>query len=206
MILLTGFEPFGGDRTNPSITAARRAAELLNHAGQPATAVELPCVFADAPVALHHAMDAYRPELVVCTGLNAAAEGIRLERAALNLVDARIPDNSGAQPVDVPVVPGGPAAYFTTLPVKRALAALRRAGMPAQVSHSAGTYVCNQVFYELMHVLANGRSGTRGGFVHVPPTEAEGTDPELLARALVLVAREGLDPAADISFAAGTVA
>jgi len=206
MILLTGFEPFGGDRTNPSIVVARRAAELLIEARQPAIAVELPCVFADAPVALHHAMDAYRPELVVCTGLNAAADGLRLERAALNLIDARIPDNSGSQPVDVPVVPGGPAAYFTTLPVKRALAALRGAGMPAQVSHSAGTYVCNQVFYELMHFLANDPGGTRGGFVHVPPTGAEGADPELLARALVLVAREGLDPSADVSFPAGTMA
>ncbi|WP_372699944.1 pyroglutamyl-peptidase I [Arthrobacter sp. JSM 101049] len=206
MILLTGFEPFGGDRANPSIGAARRAAELLNDTGQPATAVELPCVFADAPAALRYAMDAYRPDLVVCTGLNAAADGVRLERAALNLVDARIPDNAGAQPVDVPVVPGGPAAYFTTLPVKRALAALRDAGVPVQVSHSAGTYVCNQVFYALMHALADDAGGTRGGFVHVPPTGADGADPELLARALVLVAREALDHATDISLAAGTLA
>lgn len=206
MILLTGFEPFGGDRTNPSITAARRAGALLNDAGLPAIAVELPCVFADAPVALHHAIDAYRPDLVVCTGLNAAADGLRLERAALNLVDARIPDNAGSQPIDVPVVPGGPAAYFTTLPVKRALAPLRHAGIPAQVSQSAGTYVCNQVFYALMHALSQDGGGARGGFVHVPPTGAEGTDPELLARGLVLVAREGLDPAADLSLGAGTLA
>ncbi|NBH04428.1 pyroglutamyl-peptidase I, partial [Amycolatopsis sp. SID8362] len=90
------------------------------------------------------------------------------ERVAINLVDARIPDNAGARPVDVPVVADGPAAYFTTLPVKACVAAIRAAGVPASVSHTAGTYVCNQVFYGLMHLLATEFPGVRGGFVHVP--------------------------------------
>lgn len=206
MILLTGFEPFGGDPTNPSIEAARRAAELLDGTGQPATAVELPCVFSEAPGALRRALERHCPELVICTGLNAGAGAIMLERAALNVIDARIPDNAGEQPVDVPVIPGGPAAYFTTLPIKRTLDALQSAGVPAQVSQSAGTFACNQVFYTLMHELGGSGNGIRGGFVHVPPTGVAGMDPEVLARALVLVVRETLDGSADISLGAGTVA
>lgn len=204
MILLTGFEPFGGDATNPSIVAARQAAGELSAAGQPATAVELPCVFATAPEALRQALQTHQPELVICTGLNARASAVTLERAALNVIDARIPDNAGDQPIDVPVVAGGPAAYFSTLPIKRTLAGLLAAGLSAQVSQSAGTFACNQVFYLLMHELA-GR-GVRGGFVHVPPTGAGGAHPGQLASALVLVAREALDPAADVSLGAGSIA
>ncbi|MGP5220060.1 hypothetical protein [Arthrobacter rhombi] len=206
MILLTGFEPFGGDSTNPSIEASRRAAVILTENGWPAAAVELPCIFSDAPGALRRALEKYDPELVVCTGLNAGTGQIRLERAALNMMDARIPDNAGQQPIDVPVAPGGPAAYFTSLPIKRALAALQKVGTPAQVSPSAGTFVCNQIFYTLMHELGASGSAIRGGFVHVPPSGAAGMEPEVVARALVLVVREALDGSADISLGAGTVA
>lgn len=206
MILLTGFEPFGGNTTNSSIEASRRAAELLDGTGQPAAAVELPCVFSEAPGALRRAVERHRPELVICTGLNASTGAIMLERVGLNVIDARLPDNAGEQPVDVPVIPGGPAAYFTTLPIKRTLDALQRAGTPAQVSQSAGTFVCNQVFYTLMHELGGSGNGIRGGFVHVPPTGVAGMDPEVMAQALVLVVREALDGSADISLGAGSVA
>lgn len=206
MILLTGFGPFGGDTSNPSFAAAAQAAEVLGTDGQEATAVELPCVFAEAPAALRRALVAYDPDVVICTGLNAGSAAISLERVALNVIDARIPDNAGEQPVDVPVVSGAPAAYFTTLPIKRALAALRSAGLPVQVSQSAGTFACNQVFYTLMHELSVAGSAARGGFVHVPPTGTGRTEPEHLARALVLVAREALDPSEDISLGAGTIA
>ena len=206
MILLTGFEPFDGDSTNPSIEASRRAAEILAANGWPAIAVELPCVFSDAPAALRRAVEIYQPGLVVCTGLNAGTGQIRLERVALNVIDARIPDNAGEQPIDVPVAPDGPAAYFTSLPIKRALAELQKAGTPAEVSPSAGTFVCNQIFYTLMHELGASGSAIRGGFVHVPPSGAAGMELEVMARALVLVVREALDGSADISLGAGTVA
>ncbi|MGO1695817.1 MAG: pyroglutamyl-peptidase I [Arthrobacter sp.] len=206
MILLTGFEPFGGDPLNPSGDASRRAAELLSESGHPATAVELPCVFSEAAGVLRRALQDHRPELVVCTGLNAAAGAVMLERVALNVIDARIPDNAGEQPVDVPVVPGAPAAYCTTLPLKRALAALQREGIPAQVSQSAGTFVCNQIFYTLMHELAASGQARRGGFVHVPFPAVARVDPESLATALVLVVREALEGSADISLGAGTIA
>ena len=164
-ILLTGFEPFGGDPVNPSALVCR---ELHGQRVVHATvhAVELPCVFGRALQVLDAALAAHSPVLVLALGLAAGRGEISVERAALNIDDARIPDNAGAQPVDVPVVAGGPAAWFSTLPVKAIVAALRQTGLPAGVSQSAGTFVCNHVFYGLQHRLA--RTGVRSGFVHVP--------------------------------------
>ena len=130
MILLTGFEPFGGESANPSWSAAREAAVRLRAEGLDVQAVELPCVFGDAIRGLEAALERYRPELVVCAGQAGGRPRISLERIAINCDDARIPDNAGNSPVDLPVVDGGPAAYFSTLPVKAALAALLAAGDP----------------------------------------------------------------------------
>jgi pyroglutamyl-peptidase len=210
MILLTGFEPFGGDSTNPSWSAARAAAGLLRAEGLDARAVELPCVFGEAIRELDAALERYHPEVVICAGQAGGRSRISLERIAINCDDARIPDNAGNAPVDRPVVPGGPAAYFSTLPVKAALAALLAAGIPAEVSQTAGTYVCNHIFYGLMHALRL-RPGTRGGFVHVPyepnqlPPGSE--DPSLpmeqLTEALAVVVRSTLATTVDLRIAAG---
>lgn len=210
MILLTGFEPFGGETTNPSWTAARGAAALLEAEGHDVAAVELPCVFGDAIDALHAALAEHRPDLVVCAGQAGGRSGISLERVAINCDDARIPDNAGNAPVDEPVVPGGPAAYFSTLPVKAALAALGAAGIPAEVSQSAGTYVCNHVFYGLMHALGP-TPAVRGGFVHVPfgpdqvpPGSGLASLPlEQMTQALAVVVRTALAATADLKLAAG---
>ncbi|WP_328447826.1 pyroglutamyl-peptidase I [Amycolatopsis sp. NBC_00438] len=162
-VLMTGFAPFGGESVNPSW----QAVSLLGARRDDVAAVELPCEFAASLPALRRAIEEHRPELVVCVGQAGGRTEVTPERVAINLVDARIPDNAGARPVDVPVVEDGPAAYFTTLPVKACVAAIRAAGVPASVSHTAGTYVCNQVFYGLMHLLTT-FPGVRGGFVHVP--------------------------------------
>jgi pyroglutamyl-peptidase len=162
-VLMTGFAPFGGEPVNPSW----QAVSLLGARRDDIAAVELPCEFAASLPALRAAFLEHRPSLVVCVGQAGGRLEVTPERVAINLVDARIPDNAGEQPVDVPVVPDGPAAYFTTLPVKACVAAIRAAGVPASVSHTAGTYVCNQVFYGLMRLLAE-FPGVRGGFVHVP--------------------------------------
>ena len=162
-VLMTGFAPFGGEPVNPSW----QAVSLLGARRDDVAAVELPCEFAASLPALRAAFLEHRPSLVVCVGQAGGRLEVTPERVAINLVDARIPDNAGERPVDVPVVPDGPAAYFTTLPVKACVAAIRAAGVPASVSHTAGTYVCNQVFYGLMHLLAE-LPGVRGGFVHVP--------------------------------------
>ncbi|WP_067500441.1 pyroglutamyl-peptidase I [Actinoplanes sp. TFC3] len=163
-VLVTGFAPFGGGPVNPSW----RAASLLAAQRDDAVAVELPCEYAASLPALWGAIEEHRPSLVVCVGQAGSRSEVTPERVAINLIDAGIPDNVGAQPVGVPVVPGGPAAYFATLPVEECVAAIRSAGVPASVSNNAGAVGCNQVFYGLMHVLATKFPGVRGGFVHVP--------------------------------------
>jgi pyroglutamyl-peptidase len=185
-VLVTGFEPFGGDPVNESWEAAREVER-----GRPGldddvevVAVRLPVTFDGAPRLLRAALAEHAPDVVVATGLAAGTDAVRLERVAVNLVDARIPDNDGAQPVDVPVVPGAPTAHLSTLPVKAALVALRDAGLPAAVSTSAGTYVCNAVFFALQDVLG-GRDDVLGGFVHVP--RADVLDTAGCARALGVV-------------------
>jgi pyroglutamyl-peptidase len=164
-ILLSAFEPFGGDRVNPSLLIARHLdGETI--AGALVVAVELPCVFHRALSALDEALARTRPVLAVALGLAAGREGLSIERVAINVDDARIPDNAGAQPVDEPIVPGGPAAWFSTLPIKAMAAELDAAGVPASVSQTAGTFVCNHVFYGLQQRLAG--TGVRSGFIHVP--------------------------------------
>lgn len=165
-VLLTGFEPFDGDDTNPS-QAVVRALDGRMLAGHRIVGRELPVVFGQSLQALRCALRQTRPALVVCLGQAGGRAGLSLERIAINVDDARIPDNAGAQPVDTPVVAGGPAAYFTSLPIKAMRMALDDAGIPASVSQTAGTFVCNHVFYGLMHALRR-RRGVRGGFIHVP--------------------------------------
>lgn len=163
--LVTGFEPFDGDPLNPSwLIAQALHGQVLQ--GTRVQAVQLPCTFGGAIPALRRALRQHRPVLVMALG-QAGRACISLERVAINVIDARIADNAGVQPVDQPVQPGGPAAYFSGLPLKAMLQALQQAGVAAEVSQTAGTFVCNQVFYGLMHLLRR-RPGVRGGFVHVP--------------------------------------
>ena len=166
-LLVTGFEPFAGDDINPSGELARALHGRPVGAARVAGVV-LPCVFDTAVPALMAALAQHQPRWVLALGLAGSRSAVSVERVAVNLVDARIPDNAGAQPVDEPVVAGGPAAFFTGLPAKAIVAALRQAGWPAELSHSAGSFVCNQVFYGLMHALA-GQPGVVGGFIHLPP-------------------------------------
>lgn len=178
-VLITGFEPFGGSTVNPSQEIARNlhGREISGHE---VVAAFLPCVFGAANVELRRQMRALKPTLVICLGEAGGRAAITPERVAINVDDARIPDNAGAQPVDRPVVRGGPAAYFSTLPVKAIVAGLRTEGVPAEVSQTAGTFVCNHVFYGLMHELRL-RPGGRGGFIHVPylPEQAPKGAPSL---------------------------
>lgn len=175
-ILLTGFDPFDGAQVNPSWLAVQ-ALHNRQIGGRRIVAAQLPTVFAASLRRLDTLLDQLRPELVICVGQAGGRSAISLERVAINVNDAAIPDNAGDQPVDTPVAAGAPAAYFSSLPVKAALAALQREGLPAEVSQTAGTFVCNHVFYGLMHRLAShpGLRHTRGGFVHVPWLPEQGT-------------------------------
>ena len=167
-ILVTGFEPFGGQSLNPSWEVARalHGLQLPGLQGAQVVAVQLPCVFAQALPALQLALAQHTPDIVLALGQAEGRCDLSVERIAINVMDARIPDNAGAQPIDVPVIAGGPASYFSTLPIKSLVAGLRAAGFPASVSQTAGTFVCNQVFYALQHTLAG--QGVHSGFVHLP--------------------------------------
>ena len=164
-ILVTGFEPFGGQSLNPSWEVAR-ALNGLALEGAQITSVQLPCVFAQALPILQQALAQHRPDIVLALGQAEGRCDFSVERVAINVMDARIADNAGAQPIDVPVIAGGPAAYFSTLPIKALVAGLRAGGFPASVSQTAGTFVCNQVFYALQHALAG--LGVHSGFMHLP--------------------------------------
>jgi pyroglutamyl-peptidase len=221
-LLLTGFEPFGGDPVNPSWEVAQRLhGQMLTAADGRSVrvvAVQLPCVFHRALDVLGAALASHRPSLVVALGLAANRREISLERVAVNVDDARIPDNAGSQPIDQPVLDGGPAAYFSTLPIKAVVAALQGAGLPAVVSQTAGTFVCNHVFYGLMHRLQRQRRPphrppVRGGFVHLPAlpgqVSAQGLpglalDEQL--RAVRLALQVMLDTGDDLKATGGTVA
>ena len=215
MILLTGFEPFGGDSSNPSWTAVLVGQEILRAEGHEVEALELPCVFGESDGVLREAMVRLCPELVICVGLAGGRDRLSLERVAINVDDAGIPDNAGNQPIDEPVIPAGPAAYFSTLPVKSALRALQIAGIRAEVSQTAGTYVCNHVFYALMHQLSGAAvaAHARGGFIHVPYDEAQlpqgSTAPAMAARdmgeGIAVVVRTALEIPVDAKLSAGAI-
>lgn len=165
--LVTGFAPFGGEAVNPSQLIAQ-ALHRRTIAGHRIVGATLPTEFAASLPTLRDLIRQHAPALVLAIGQAGGRAEISLERVAVNLIDARIADNAGAQPVDVRVVENAPNAYFSTLPLKAMLSALRQAGIAAALSHSAGTFVCNQVFYGLAHRLARSRRRVRGGFVHVP--------------------------------------
>lgn len=199
-VLLTGFEPFGGDAANPSWEAARLAAATLREQGVAADARELPVEFGRAGEILLAAVEEASPAVVIAVGLAAGREAITPERVAINIRDARIPDNAGASPVDEPVAPDGPVGLFSTLPIKAMVAAVHgNPELPAAVSQTAGTYVCNDVFYLLQHRLAG--TGVRSGFVHVP--SADVISPRLCAEALVAMTRVALSAPTDLRIAGG---
>ncbi len=210
-ILVTGFEPFGGDRLNPSREVARQL-DGRRVAGHAITGRCLPCAFDAALPALQALIDDLRPGLVIALGLAGSRTAVAIERVAINLVDARIADNAGAQPIDVPVIPGAPAAYFASLPVKAIHAGLREAGIPSEVSYSAGTFVCNQVFFALMHRL-RAFPQAKGGFIHLPPLpEHAGLHPggramglEEQVRAVMLAVGIAVTRQGDLQVSAGTL-
>lgn len=206
-VLLTGFTPFGGADTNVSW----QIAQLLGGSvidGHTVVAAQLPTEFDTSLEVLTDLIDKHHPALVVCLGQAGGRQAISLERVAINIADARIADNAGKQPVDKPVVSGGPPAYFTGLPIKAMLQALREAGIPGEVSQTAGTYVCNHVFYGLMHTLERRRAmqGIRGGFVHLPFLPEQG-NPNMtsddIARGLRIAIACALGTQQDVKLGAG---
>ena len=165
-ILLTGFEPFGGESINP----AKEAVKLVKDEIKGAQIVKcyVPVVFGKAIETVHEAMKKENPDAVLLIGQAGGRYEITPERVAINCDDGRIPDNEGNQPVDQPVKADGPAAYFSTLPIKKMVEYMKAANVPAAVSNTAGTYVCNHLMYGVLYYLDKEFPGTIGGFMHVP--------------------------------------
>ena len=164
-VLLTGFEPFNKETVNPAWEAVR-ALEGWRGPGFAVQVLQLPCVFGEANRVIGEAIARLKPAVVIAVGQAGGRVDLSVERIAINVDDAPIPDNAQRQLLDEPIVENGPAAYFSTLPIKAIVAALRSAGLPASVSQTAGTFVCNHVFYGLMHATA--RRTLRAGFIHIP--------------------------------------
>lgn len=165
-LLITGFDPFGGEQTNPAIEAVKRLPAVI--AGATVVPLEIPTVFGTCAEVVRQAIITERPDVVLSVGQAGGRSALTPERIAINLDDGRIPDNAGFQPVDQPIQPNGPAAYFTQLPVKAMAQAIRQAGLPSHVSTTAGTYVCNHIMYQVQHLRATEFPQLQAGFIHIP--------------------------------------
>jgi pyroglutamyl-peptidase len=174
VVLVTGFEPFGGEQTNPSWDICTQLPAEI--AGMRVETCRVPCEFRRSIGVVAEAIERHHPALVICLGQAGGRTCLSIERVAINVDDARIPDNKGAQPVDELIAPNGPPAYFATLAVKAMASAVRTAGVPAEVSNSAGTFVCNHLMYGVLHYLAASGHRARAGFIHVPYSEQQVLD------------------------------
>ncbi len=172
-LLITGFVPFGGDKVNPSLQAVRALPETVGE--WKLYKRELPVTFRGAPQALFAAMDEVEPDALLMIGVAAGRDAVTPERQAVNEMTARIPDNEGNQPQSEPVVPGGPEALFSTLPVEDMTEAILAAGIPARLSDNAGRFVCNTLLYAALYRLEQAEDPVPAAFIHVPAT------PELAA-------------------------
>lgn len=173
-ILITGFSPFGGERVNPAWEAVKRLPDSI--AGAELVKLEIPTSFSQCGPVLEAAVEAHQPDAVLCVGQAGGRACVSVERVAVNLAEARIADNDGNQPVDEPIQPDGPAAYFATLPVKAMVQNVRARGIPCQLSYSAGTFVCNCLMYQALHLAAKRCPSLRAGFLHVPYLHEQAVD------------------------------
>ncbi|MCQ2555502.1 MAG: pyroglutamyl-peptidase I [Clostridia bacterium] len=164
-VLLTGFEPFDNADINPSWEAVKKIPEI---SGFELKKVLLPVVFRKASALLISEIEKFSPDAVICTGLAGNRDRITVERVAINIEDARIPDNDGNCPVDQLISSDGPDAYFTTLPMRKIISRMEEAGVKAAVSNSAGTYVCNDIMYSLLRYISLSGKDIKGGFIHLP--------------------------------------
>lgn len=165
-ILVTGFDPFGGEKVNPAFEAVKLIPDEV--CGAEVIKVEIPTVFEKGPKVVEEAIEKYNPDVIICVGQAGGRAGISLEKVAVNLRDCSMPDNEGNKMIDRPIAEDGETAYFTTLPVKAMRTYLEEKGIPVHLSYTAGTYVCNDVMYSLLYLLDKKYPNKKGGFLHVP--------------------------------------
>jgi pyroglutamyl-peptidase len=166
IVLITGFEPFGGETMNPAYEAVMKLTDSIK--GHNLIKKSLPVVFHESLRVLDRLIETEDPDIIICVGQAGGRTQISIERVGINIDDARIADNSDQSPIDAPINPNGPAAYFSNLPIKAMTKAICESGIPTSVSNTAGTFVCNHVLYGLMDMIAQKYPLKRGGFIHVP--------------------------------------
>lgn len=165
-ILVTGFDPFGGEKVNPALEAVKSLPSVIH--GAEIRWVEIPTVFYQSAEVLEAEIVRYQPDVVLCIGQAGGRASLTPERVAINQDDARIPDNQGNQPIDTPIRLDGEAAYFSTLPIKAMVQAIKEEELPASVSNSAGTFVCNHLMYQALYLADKKFPNMRAGFMHIP--------------------------------------
>lgn len=166
-VLITGFDPFGGEKINPAWEAVKGLPDKIE--GMDIVKLQIPTIFKKSGKKLFENIDAVKPDVVICVGQAGGRYEFCLERVAINIEDGRIPDNEGYQPIDTIIYEDGKNAYFTRLPIKAIVEEVKKEGIPAAVSNTAGTYVCNHIMYSLLYYLdKKGLNNVRGGFIHVP--------------------------------------
>ena len=165
-VLVTGFEPFGGEKVNPALEAIKGLPSEIH--GAEVSWLEVPTVFHKSAQVLEEEMSRYQPDFVLCIGQAGGRSSLTPERVAINQDDARIPDNDGNQPIDLPIRPDGASAYFSNLPIKAMVQAIKMVGLPASVSNTAGTFVCNHLMYQALYLVEKKFPHVKAGFMHIP--------------------------------------
>lgn len=210
-VMMTGFDPFGGETVNPAYEAVKMLPDEIG--GAQIIKLEIPTVFDQAGDVLEQAIEAHKPDAVICVGQAGGRSGMSVEKVAINLQDARIADNDGRQPVDRMIREDGETAYFATIPVKAMVAKMRENGIPAFVSYTAGTFVCNDLMYSLLYLTSKKYPAIRGGFIHVPYAMGQTVDKpngtaamalESIAKGLEYSILAVIENSEDISAAMGT--
>lgn len=203
-VLVTGFDPFGGEKVNPAYEAVKRLDDNIN--GGEIVKLEIPTVFQKSIEVLDKAIDREKPDIVLCIGQAGGRYDITVERVAINISDARIEDNEGNQPIDEPIFEDGDAAYFSNLPIKAMVKNIRKGNIPGSISNSAGTFVCNHIMYGLLYLIDKKYPDIRGGFIHVPFLPEQVVDKnntpsmnlEDITKALTLAIEAAIDNEEDI--------
>ena len=211
-VLITGFDPFGGESVNPAYEAVKMLPDMV--AGAEVIKLEIPTVFTKSGEVVEKAMEEHNPDVVICVGQAGGRSSITIEKVAINLAEARIKDNEGQQPLDTPLHEDGETAYFTNLPCKAVVKELRDNKIPAHISYTAGTFVCNDVMYHVLYLINKKFANVRGGFIHVPYALEQVIDKplgtcamslETISKGLELAIKAIVENEKDITLTVGTI-
>lgn len=211
-VLITGFDPFGGETVNPAYEAVKMLPDVI--AGAEVIKLEIPTVYTKSGEAVEKAIEEHNPDVVLCVGQAGGRSSITIEKVAINLAEARIKDNAGNQPMDSALHEDGENAYFTNLPCKAVVKELRDNHIPAHISYTAGTFVCNDVMYHVLYLIDKKYPTIRGGFIHVPyaleqvvdkPQGTAAMSLETISQGLLLAIKAIVENQEDIQYTGGTI-